>query len=192
MKTGRRCLSAIIAGALITCSATGWAATSTSVPAIWTPYDMIINLDQLPKQYSCNDLWFKFRDVLRAIGAQRISETLAYDCGGGRTDHGLSPKVHVVFALPDAATGIQARYPDMRARSAEIRLEPGQPPRLDDSDCGLMQQINNTLIQAIPLHVVRARWNCEATDARRSHYELTLQILKPALQDAQQSTGAAP
>jgi hypothetical protein len=191
MKTGRRCVSAIIAGALFAGGAASWADSSPGVPAIWAPYDMIINLDQLPKQYSCNDLWYKFRAVLRVIGAQRISETLPYDCGKGRADHGLSPKVHIVFALPDAATGIQARYPDMRADSAEIRLEPGHPPRLDESDCGLVQQINNTLIQAIPLHVVRARWNCAATDTGPSHYELTLQVLKPPPPDAHNGTGAA-
>jgi hypothetical protein len=151
---------------------------------------MIIHLDQLPKQYSCNDLWYKFRAVMGAVGAQRISEILAYDCGTDRADHGLSPRVHVVFALPDAAVGVQARHAAMRADSAEIRLKPGQPPRLDDLDCALMRQINNTLISAIPLHVVRARWNCRAAVAGRSDYELTLRVLKAAPRGTHKATGA--
>ncbi len=175
----RLALGAAVASAMITQGAAGLADTRVSVPSVWGRYDLILDLDHLPKQYSCKSLWSKFRDVLWAVGVGGISEILPYNCGSGRADHGLSPKVHVAFVLPEAASGIQARYPDLSARSAEIRLGPGSPSTLDDSDCRLMQQINNLLFRSIPVHVLQATWHCDAAVAGVPRYGLTLEVLKP-------------
>ncbi|HEY6454304.1 MAG TPA: hypothetical protein VIY90_03375 [Steroidobacteraceae bacterium] len=189
MNSGLRVVNASVASAMLA----GWAMADTpaSVPVTWAPYDMIIELNHLPKTYTCNDLWYKFRDVLWAVDARGISEILAYDCGPGRADQGLSPKVHVVFTLPRAVTGIEARGATERASSAQIRLAPGHPMRLDDSDCVLLQQMNNTLFRSIPLHVVSASWNCQARVAAQPSYALTLQVLKAATAGAQKTTGGA-
>jgi hypothetical protein len=189
MKLGLRLgLGVAVASALIALSAPGLADTRTNVPSVWGRYDLILELDHLPKQYSCKDLWYKFRDVLLAVGAGGISEILPYDCGSGRTDQGLSPKVHVAFVVPEAASGIQVRYPDLRASSAEIHLGPGRPSTLDDSDCRLLQQMNNLLFRSIPVQVVRATWNCDGAVAGQPRYGLTLQVLKPVPRDTPKAT----
>jgi len=183
----QRIASGLAAAALLLCGANCSASSPTTVPSTWSHYDMIINLDHLSKQYSCDDLWYKFRDVLQALGAQEISQVMPYDCGPAAADHGLSPKVEVAFELPDKAAGIPLRYVPMQARDIDVHLSPGQPPKLDASDCDLVRQIDNTLIQAIPLHVISANWHCKRARPAQSHYELTLQVLTPAPQPVRQA-----
>lgn len=184
----RSALGAAVAGAMIVHSAAGLADAGASVPSVWGRYDLILEFNHLPKQYSCKDLWYKIRAVLAAVGAGGISEILPYDCGSGRTDHGLSPKVHVAFVVPEAASGIQARNPDLHASSAEIHLGPGNPSTLDDSDCRLVQQMNNLLFRSIPVHVLQATWNCDAAVAGQPRYGLTLKVLRSVARDTPKAT----
>ncbi|HEY4210774.1 MAG TPA: hypothetical protein VGM84_04805 [Steroidobacteraceae bacterium] len=44
--------------------------TSGQQPATRFGHDLIVRLEHLPKRYSCDDLWYRFRDVLRALGAR--------------------------------------------------------------------------------------------------------------------------
>ena len=39
-------------------------------PAEWVRHNLIVKLHDLPKRYSCNDLWYRFRDILLDIGAR--------------------------------------------------------------------------------------------------------------------------
>ena len=41
---------------------------ATSAPAVWAPHELIVNLHDLPKHYSCDDLWYKFRAILLTLG----------------------------------------------------------------------------------------------------------------------------
>ena len=123
----RLALGVAVASAMIVHTAAGLADTRASLPAVWGRYDLILEFNHLPRQYACNDLWYKFRDVLRAVGAGGISEILPYDCGSGSTDRGLSPKVHVAFVLPETVPGIQTRYADLHASGVQIHLWAGQP-----------------------------------------------------------------
>ena len=65
----RSALGAAVAGAMIVHSAAGLADAGASVPSVWGRYDLILEFNHLPKQYSCKDLWYKIRAVLAAVGA---------------------------------------------------------------------------------------------------------------------------
>ena len=71
-------------------------------PAEWLQHDLIVSLHNLPRTYSCNDLWYKFRDVLLAIGARADYKILPYDCGS------RSPQVQLNFMLPQALSPCSA------------------------------------------------------------------------------------
>ncbi len=92
-------------------------------PAIWTSHDLIVSLDHLPKLYSCDDLWYKFRDVLRAIGARPDMRILAYQCGRGLGSLGYSPQVHLHFSIPQTLSRTEERC--AREPSAFQRLHRG-------------------------------------------------------------------
>src|ERR1700749_1723011 len=47
-----------------------------SAPAVWAPHELIVNLHDLPKHYSCDDLWYKFRAILLTLGARQDLEIL--------------------------------------------------------------------------------------------------------------------
>src|SRR6185437_13514290 len=104
-------------------------------PAAWIPHDLIVSFDHLPRIYSCDDLWYKFRDVLRAIGARPDIRILAYQCGPKLGQLAYSPKVQLHFFIPQSLERSQARWADVNAEPRTIRLEPGHPASIASSDC---------------------------------------------------------
>src|SRR4029077_17592497 len=87
-----------VAIALIFASAMLPAATLGSPPVpqpgAWIPFDLVVNLQDLPKSYSCDELWYKFRDVLLAIGA-RPANIIAFRCEKALGARARSPQVHL-------------------------------------------------------------------------------------------------
>src|ERR1700719_1536202 len=71
---------------------------STGQAALWTAHDLIVNFRHLPKIYSCDALWYKFRDVLRALGARPDLSIVTFQCGRELGSLALSPQVHLYFA----------------------------------------------------------------------------------------------
>ena len=43
---------------------------ATPQPAVWMLHMVQVQLHDLPKNYSCYDLWYRFREVLQKIGAR--------------------------------------------------------------------------------------------------------------------------
>jgi hypothetical protein len=159
------------------------AAPAVPEAARWRPYDIIVDLRALPKRYSCDDLYYKFWEVLWTLGAGSNMKVLTYDCERGQA--GLaqrapsrSPRVELQFSLPEALHGSEARWADLEAVPRTIRLEPGHPRALDASDCALLDQIRITLLPALPAHIVGYRLQC-AAPAGRAPFSVSIRTLTP-------------
>src|SRR5581483_4146859 len=124
-------IAVLTLGAAIT---TATAAEMTQ-PAVWSPHALIVDLQNLPKRYSCDDLWYKFRDVLLALGARPDMKILVYQCGASAGALGYSPRVHLQFSTPELLDRDEAKWAQMQATTRSVRLTSGQPPSLRDSDC---------------------------------------------------------
>jgi hypothetical protein len=177
MEFSRAMACGVCCAALLMGSA--YAATGTPQPARWRPYALIVDLSDLPKDYSCDDLWYKFRDVLTSLGANRQMTVTPYRCGHVKGEAMRSPRVELFFKLPEPLTAKQASWHDLYASSAKVKLEPGMPRSFTDSDCELMRQIKDVLLPALPARVVAYRLPCEAPSRHRPDFSLTVQTLKP-------------
>ncbi len=156
---------------------TGAVATQTQTkPAVWRDYDMIVDLQDLPKRYACDDLWYKFRDILLSIGARPQMEVVPYRCNS------FSPRVQIRFSLPSAVNGSPVTLATLQAVDGTVRLEAGHPRSLDASDCALLQQIKNTLFAALPMRVVSYRFTCVAPPSSQRQFRLSVQALTATTQ----------
>jgi hypothetical protein len=181
-KNAGRVVGALLLIALATLAVKRVAAEPSTEPAIWTQYDILVDLHQLPKRYSCDALWYKFHDVLWSIGAREIKEILPYQCGSGAGPLALSPRVHVRFALPSVVRADQA---SLSVASRTIRLRPGEPRSLDASDCALLSQMKDTLFAALPIRVVSSSLECGAPG--HSEFSVLIQALTPQREPGQLS-----
>ena len=160
-------------------------------PAQWTPHDLIVSFDHLPRIYSCDDLWYKFRDVLRAIGARPDIRILAYQCGANLGRVAYSPQVQLHFFIPQSLERSQVRWADVNAEPRTIRLEPGHPASIKPSDCELLRQMKDGLLAALPDRILNFNLACEAPATRRP-FSVSVEALTPVDGQARvAATGAA-
>jgi hypothetical protein len=145
-------------------------------PAVWYHYDVIVDLQDLPKRYTCDDLWYKFRDILLTIGARPDMEIVPHRCPGP------SPHVQIRFSFPHVLTGSQVRFASLQVVSGTVRLEAGHPRSLDVSDCALLQQIQDTLLAGLPVRVESGHLSCPASPASHRPFQLSVQTLQAASQ----------
>ncbi|MGH8210732.1 MAG: hypothetical protein ACRETD_00495 [Steroidobacteraceae bacterium] len=160
-------------------------------PAVWTTHDIIVGFERLPKTYSCDALWYKFRDVLRAIGAAPDLRILAYQCGSGLGSLALSPQVHLHFSIPQAVGAAQARWADLDAAPRTVRLAPGHPASLDASDCQLLRQMKDGLLAVLPDRVISFNLAC-AVPATDGPYSVSIEALMPVAAQARVASRANP
>src|SRR6476469_6926434 len=84
LQSSMRALSAIFATLAFVsaayCAPAQPSSNAAAQPAAWLQHDLIVSLHNLPRTYSCDDLWYKFRDVLLEIGARADYKILPYDC----------------------------------------------------------------------------------------------------------------
>src|SRR6185437_9789426 len=151
-----------------------------SQPAVWIKHDIVVHLENLPKRYSCDDLWYKFRDVLLTLGARQNMQILAYRCESVLGAIARSPSVHLQFEMPQAVQGADVRWADMQASPRTVRLGPGNPPSLDTSDCELLRQIRSGLLPALSERIVAYHLACQASPAAQHPFSLSVQALEPA------------
>jgi hypothetical protein len=171
------CLAAQAAAAAVTTATPPAAARAPAGPAEWRAFDLIVDLRDLPRAYSCDELWYRFHDVLLAIGARPDMQILTYHCGNTRAESGRSPSVQLEFRLPIALAAAQARYADLSAVPRTIRLAPGEPHSLTRGDCALLAQIDSSLLAALPVRVVGPAPACAAAGDGR--FALEVQVLVP-------------
>jgi hypothetical protein len=154
---------------------------SAPTPAQWRSWDLLVDLQDLPRAYTCNELWYRFHDLLLALGARPDMRILTYHCGTTAAASTRSPSVQLQFALPNELSAADARYADLSAVRTTVRLEPGDPHSLKADDCELLKQINATLLPALPVHVLGPDVTCRAPakSGSRPGFVLRVQALVP-------------
>jgi hypothetical protein len=168
-------ICALFGWCLVAWSTPTTAAPTLGQPATWRPHDLIVSLRNLPRAYSCDDLWYKFRDILLALGARPDIKILVYQCGREAGELARSPDVHLQFSTPEVLTGAQVRWAQIRAAPETVHLAPGQPASLRGSDCELMRQIKDELLPEVTERVVKVDFACSAPRQSRPPFNITVQ-----------------
>jgi hypothetical protein len=170
---------------LVACMS-AWSAEAASAlqpghPATWRPYDLIVDLHDLPQRYTCDDLWYKLRDVLLAMGARADIKILVYRCERGLTDgNARSPRAQLRFYMPELLTPAQARWAQLQAVTTTVRLGPGHPASLRSGDCELLRQMKDGLLESLSQRVVSFNLACAAPHSARWPFDVTVQALTPS------------
>ncbi|HEY6482994.1 MAG TPA: hypothetical protein VIY54_05650 [Steroidobacteraceae bacterium] len=154
-------------------------------------HDIIVQFHNLPKRYSCDQIWYKVHDVLIKLGA-RPTRILAYRCEASVGELDRSPSVHVIFQLPQVLHGTQVRWADVRASRHIVRLEPGNPPSLDGSDCELLRQLQAALLPEMSERMVSFRLACQAAPTAHPAYAVSVEALTPVAPQTQQAQTPRP
>ena len=162
---------------------------SAPAPAEWRSYAVLVDFMALPRTYSCDDLWYKFRDVLLKLGARAYMTITPYQCGVRGGGEARSPKVEVKFQLPQPLHGDAVRYAQISAGDEIIKLAPGSPRSLGPDDCELVRQMQQGLLAALPVRVTSSDFRC--TGARES-FSLTLDAVIAAPPSAGPPPGTSP
>jgi len=182
--------SALLSLLLLACAvpaadaATGAAARETLTaaaagPAEWRSFDLLVDLESLPRPYTCTELWYRLRDLLLAIGARPDLRIVPYHCGPTRAESSRSPSVELQFRLPRALPAADARYADVPVVRATVRLAPGTLRSFTEEDCELLRQLATLLLPALPVHPLGAGLSCPAPGAARHSFALEVQTLMP-------------
>jgi hypothetical protein len=171
---------------LLVASTVGSAASPAAAVAqlaAWARHDMVIRLRNLPKRYSCDDLWNKFHEVLLSLGARPDMRILADQCKQTGYEGGFSPSVRLTFDTPQAVQGSRVGLSDFHAITAKVHLEPGQPQALDASDCELLRQMKNSWIAMLSDRVIDYRMACglpAPLHGAAARFSLSVEALIPA------------
>jgi hypothetical protein len=123
-------------------------------PAEWQTYDILVHLTALPRPYTCDALWTKFRVVLISLGAGRVDEVLPTNCAS------TSPNVHVRLELPRPEPGAAPGTGQIDAASQLVELAPGTPAQLTAADCSLVREMRESLLTDLPVKVTKAQFRC--------------------------------
>jgi hypothetical protein len=185
LEGGRRRRRGLIAAAVCALGSVGTAvgagAAQKSVvagrPALWRTYDMIVNLQKLPRTYTCNQLWYEFHGILLRLGAWPYSiSILPYNCSPAASGYMRSPDVEVRFQLPIFLSDAVKSAP-AEAIERTVRLSPGKPNTLQASDCELLRQIEQMLLTSIEgARVAGDHFDCSASPPRAADFNVTLSL----------------
>lgn len=160
-----------------TSQATSQASAAAGRPALWRTYDIIVNLRNLPRTYTCDQLWYEFHGILERLGAWPYSmNILPYHCSPTPSGDMKSPDVQVRFQLPIFLQGPAVKWAPAKAIERTIRLSPGEPKTLQASDCQLLQQIERTLLTSIEARVDEKHFDCAAPPRRSANFNVTLSL----------------
>jgi len=142
-------------------------------------HNLIVKLHDLPKRYSCNDLWYRFHDILLDIGARPNMDIAPYRCERALGPNARSPRVHLTFDMPRALPAAQADESDILTTAKTVRLAAGQPHSLDETDCELLRQIKGTLLAALSVRVIDFSLDCQAPENARPSFGVSIRMLQP-------------
>lgn len=139
---------------------------------------MIVNFQDLPRTYTCDQLWYELHGLLLRLGAWPYSlNVLPYNCSPTPSGNLKSPNVEVRFQLPIFLSGVAAKSPPAEAIERTVRLAPGEPKTLQSSDCQLLQQIDQTLLASIEgARIDEQHFDCSAPPRRRASFNVTLSL----------------
>lgn len=151
-------------------------AQATGEPATWITRDVEVNLQKLPKTYTCDALWYKLHGILLAIGARQYMSITPYNCGRGAASDGRSPTLDLKFQTLRALSGANARWAETTAVRRTVRLGPGEPKTLEPGDCALLAQLEGTLFAYLGMHVVATNLECSSPRGA-SRFSLSVEAL---------------
>jgi len=161
--------------------------------AIWAEHDLRVELQHLSRNYSCDDLSSKIRDVLESVGARADVRIFVNRCGNGMDARVVAPRVHVIFSLPLELRGRLAWSADFYARERTVRIEPGVPPSIDDWDCELLRQVETNLLRPASLTIEAIHLPCAQPTTRHSGFGPSIEALMPEMGGpAKASSGSLP
>jgi hypothetical protein len=151
--------------------------TPPARPALWRTYDMLVNFQNLPRTYTCDQLWYEFHGILLQLGAWPYSiNILPYHCSPSPSGDMRSPDVQVRFQLPFFLEGAAAKWAPAKAIERTIRLAPGEPKTLHPSDCQLLQQISQTLLASLPVRVGEQHFDCSAPPRQAANFKVAVSL----------------
>jgi hypothetical protein len=177
----------VIATSLGTVSLSANAASSptTSVPAYWAQHDEIDELGDLPHPYRCDDLYYKYRDVLLRLGAQPGMKIYAYGCSRAGQPASGTPRVDLTYAVPREMPVTGSGGVGLKAARATVKLAPGQPKSLTPDDCILLNDMRQTVLASFANSMNASSLHCNAARTSK-HFALVVQTLLPV------ETGLSP
>jgi hypothetical protein len=168
-------------------------ASEASRPGVWLHHAVIVDLRNLPKRYTCDELWYKFKDVLLAIGARPDMKILPYRCEQRLGAAARSPSVELIFSMPAQATPKNVRWADVQVVPKSVRLQPGAPSHLDSQDCALLKQMKDTLLSNIGAVVTDFHLACNAPPSPSNPtFSMTVEALAASSQAPGRLAAAAP
>jgi hypothetical protein len=147
----------------------------TQSAAMWERRDVLVDLRNLPKRYSCDDLRRKFRDVLLRLGAGPRMEIKPNRCTRSAGPAARSPSVRLEIYVPRALAHAKASAAAVNVVARDVRIAPGEPSTIDASDCVLLRQMR----PALPGHVVAYRLPCRAPRTTKLAFSVTVRALVP-------------
>lgn len=191
--------SVIVLGLLSAMSALAWAGPSDdasghpgspstpTVAAYWAEHNEIDELDRLPHPYQCDDLYYKYRDVLLRVGARPGMKIYTYGCIRQGKMTGDTPHVDLTYATPREMP--DPRSPaELQARRATVHLAPGEPKSLKPDDCALLDAMRQTVLASIAGGMDAQALPCDDRRASR-HYGLDVPALLPVPDSTASASG---
>jgi hypothetical protein len=130
------------------------------MPAQWQTFDILVDFQNLPRTYSCDELWYKFRDILQKLGARAYTTITPYDCGYLGGGEARSPRVEVKFQMPRLLQAADDRYAEISVVQEHVSLAPGSPRSLGAHDCEFARQLESLLFPALPIRIETADFRC--------------------------------
>jgi hypothetical protein len=147
----------------------------TQWAALWQRRDVLVDLRNLPKRYSCDDLRDKFRDVLLRLGAGPRMVIAPHRCARAAGPAARSPSVRLEFDVPRPLARGAARGTERNVVARNVQIAPGEPHSIDASDCALVRQMR----PALPGHIVEYRLPCRAPTRATPVFSITVRALIP-------------
>jgi len=180
MRSRCQLLLATVSLGILSCTTTAVATQPIHHAATWRAHDLIVGLHDLQRSYSCDDLWYKFHDVLLVLGARPDMKILVYHCEPGHAE-ARSPSVHLQFSVPELRDASQAGWTELDVTPAIVRLAPGHPESLQNQDCDLLRQMNDSLLPALTQRLVSSDLDCTAPMSGRWAFSITVVALTPSV-----------
>jgi hypothetical protein len=150
------------------------AAADTPVTAYWGQHNEVDELNQLPKTYACDDLYYVYRDILFKLGA-RPTKIYTYGCTRAGQAVSGTPRVDLAYSAPRDTQG----RPGFHANRQSIRLAPGDPKSLTADDCVLLGDMRQTVIASIASKIDDHGLSCDSPKSKK-RFELVVEALLPA------------
>jgi hypothetical protein len=170
---------------------TGASQASTPPPqrAYWAPHDEIDYLDNLPRTYSCDELYYKYRAVLLRLGARPDMTIYTYGCSGSKGAAADRPHVDLTYTIAEPIPPQFNSNSTLRARPETVEIGAGNPKVLSQSDCTLMDDMRQTVLSSFSKDIEVRGSRCGQGRRRSEPYRLFVQTMIPI---AQSAAAAAP